>query len=192
MGRKQNNSEASLDNIIADEALRYDIIAFENSGVEQRFLIASTTDNFEDCYFEWYNALHNIGCGAVTVALRLEQYINDEYTTRASVKQAKAKLGLRVVKCNLKIIVIIVREVLHHLKMRTRGCDPRFPYYMQLNLCTTCDLIVVRYADNMNMGYSDDVHERCTAVGNNTIGEVKYDDEWRDEMIYFEEQGIKR
>ena len=33
--------------------------------------------------------------------------------------------------------------------------------------------------------------KRCTALGNNTIGDVVYDDEWRDEMIYFEEQGIK-
>ena len=192
MSRKLNDSEAAHDNLIADDALRDDIIAFQTSAVEQRVLKASTTDHFEDCYFEWYNALRNIGCGAVTQALLLEQYINDEYTTRASVEQAKAKLSLRVVKCNLKIIVIIVREVLHQLKMKTRDCDTRFPYYMQLNLRMTCDLIVVRYADYMNMRCSDHVHERCTALGNNTIGDVVYDDEWRDEMIYFEEQGIKR
>ena len=73
MSRKLNDSEAAHDNLIADDALRDDIIAFQTSAVEQRVLKASTTDHFEDCYFEWYNALGNIGCGAVTQALLLEQ-----------------------------------------------------------------------------------------------------------------------
>ena len=65
MSRKLNDSEAAPDNLIADDALQDDIIAFQTSAVEQRVLKASTTDHFEDCFFEWYNALRNIGCGAV-------------------------------------------------------------------------------------------------------------------------------
>lgn len=145
----------------AEVAVQREVQRFLALDLKSKYETKIGTDEEDESFFAWYDALHSIGGGAITGTLIRMKVLFPEHISRDVYSHTKETSGEEELRECVSLAMCITHEVLDQLARAVRKLKAKWPKPVRTKIFATSDVIVVRYAINMILDLPPDVMQRC-------------------------------